>query len=96
MHKRLFAWASPEGSATLCPVKAEAAAKLCTMVIRPASTTSLSMRKADRLDERHGLRQLSRGCSLDLAAKVSIWCRLYARYLAEPGEIKLEFVHWPG
>ena len=95
MKTALLAWASPNGSLTLRPAKAESAGKAHDRNAPGLNHVAFSAENREDVERLHHVLREIDATILDPPAEYPYFPEYYAVYFADPDGLKLEFVFWP-
>jgi glyoxylase I family protein len=95
MKTRLLAWASPNGSFTMRPAKAESVHKMHDRNAPGLNHLALIAESGADVERMHDLLKEMGAQILDAPAEYPYFPGYYAVYFTDPDGLKLEFVYWP-
>ena len=95
MKTRLLAWASPNGSFTMRPAKAESVHKMHDRNAPGLNHLALVAQSRADVERMHDLLKEMGAQILDEPAEYVYFPGYYAVYFTDPDGLKLEFVYWP-
>lgn len=95
MKTRLHAWASPNGSITLRPAKAESAGKAHDRDAPGLNHMAFNAENRADVEKMHSLLQDIGARILDPPAEYPYFPGYFAVYFTDPDGFKFEYVFWP-